>query len=525
MIRRRPPDSSARAASARVKAASATWYFSGAGLGSFVGADAVQDFMTVLRGGSIDPGKAQTLQAMGFLQPSDPSDPNSPLHLTEDAQPLLPPGGQRFVQLKPDVARYTPSSDPAHGTALYQNAVAGMEHFANTAQNMLPAPDASDGSSGAGTANAGTDSDDPNNDSTDNNGRETQPGSSAQGPTNAPAGIRKVEPEEGDGAVGPDGENAPRDMAPGPKAAESTNSSVPEFGDQTLLQKTSSNATNTQQDAPDNPVPTTDAEGGRAQNEDEKGALNRMRAIEMHIRLNAEAYADKAASFRNAGNLTDAEAAQNNARAEKQRADGLAYAISQIEALIKSSPNASSDPSSLRILDQAFHSWMNDKLRASYTKEADGGTRIGGPYGGSPKCNIALFDWLTGANVVAAKWLTRSDNGHARPAGSYNTNETQILGLSAEESQTWPHTDENGQEVKQTEWSGWEPKAGDIVTYGDTRSDAHATVSLGGGWHIGSSDYPGPEGTGQDAGININTDEFDHGTPGWFEKRMVRKPK
>jgi hypothetical protein len=179
--------------------------------------------------------------------------------------------------------------------------------------------------------------------------------------------------------------------------------------------------------------------------------------------LNAEAYADKAASFRNAGNLTDAEAAQNNARAEKQRADGLAYAISQIEALIKSSPNASSDPSSLRILDQAFHSWMNDKLRAP--------------------------------------------------------------GLSDGESQTWPHTDENGQEVKQTEWSGWEPKAGDIVTYGDTRSDAHATVSLGGGWHIGSSDYPGPEGTGQDAGININTDGFDHGTPGWFEKRMVRKPK
>jgi len=120
------------------------------------GANAVNDLLTVLRGGSIDPGKAQTLQDMGFLQPSDPSDPDSPLHLTEDAQPLLPPGAQRFVQLKPDVARYTPSPDPAHGSALYQNAVAGMEHFSNTARNMLPAP-ASVDSGGDGTANAGAD--------------------------------------------------------------------------------------------------------------------------------------------------------------------------------------------------------------------------------------------------------------------------------------------------------------------------------------------------------------------------------
>jgi len=33
------------------------------------------------------------------------------------------------VQIRPDFARYTPSPDPAHGSALYQNAVAGMEHF------------------------------------------------------------------------------------------------------------------------------------------------------------------------------------------------------------------------------------------------------------------------------------------------------------------------------------------------------------------------------------------------------------
>jgi hypothetical protein len=105
-----------------------------------VGANTVTDLMAVLRGRNIDQTRAETLQDMGFLQQSDPNDPASPLHLTEDAQRLLPPGAQRFVQLKPDVARYTPSPDPAHGSALYQNAVAGMEHFSNTAEKMLPAP-------------------------------------------------------------------------------------------------------------------------------------------------------------------------------------------------------------------------------------------------------------------------------------------------------------------------------------------------------------------------------------------------
>jgi hypothetical protein len=105
-----------------------------------VGATAVSDLMGVLQGRNIDQGRAEILQDMGFLQQSDPNDPSSPLHLTEDAQRLLTPGGQRFVQLKPDLARYTPSPDPAHGSVLYQNAIAGMERFSNTAERMLPEP-------------------------------------------------------------------------------------------------------------------------------------------------------------------------------------------------------------------------------------------------------------------------------------------------------------------------------------------------------------------------------------------------
>jgi hypothetical protein len=76
---------------------------------------------------------------MGFLHPGDPANPAAPLRVTEDAQRLLPPGVQRFVQLKPEVARYTTSPDPAHGSVLYQNAVAGMEHFSNTADTLIPA--------------------------------------------------------------------------------------------------------------------------------------------------------------------------------------------------------------------------------------------------------------------------------------------------------------------------------------------------------------------------------------------------
>jgi len=106
-----------------------------------VGANAVRTLTGVLRGRGIDEARANTLQAMGFLQQRDPDDPSSPLHLTEDAQRLLPPGGQRRVQITPERVRYTPSADPAHGSALYQNAVAGMQRFSDTAERTLPAQD------------------------------------------------------------------------------------------------------------------------------------------------------------------------------------------------------------------------------------------------------------------------------------------------------------------------------------------------------------------------------------------------
>ena len=105
-----------------------------------VGSNAVKHLTNVLRGEKIGEGRANTLAAMGLLRQSDPGNPTSPLHVTEDAQRLFPPGVQRFVQLKPEIARYTPSPDPSPGSALYQNAVAGMERFSKTAERMTPAP-------------------------------------------------------------------------------------------------------------------------------------------------------------------------------------------------------------------------------------------------------------------------------------------------------------------------------------------------------------------------------------------------
>ena len=105
-----------------------------------VGSNAMKHLTNVLRGEKIGEGRANTLTDMGLLRQSDPGNPTSPLHVTEDAQRLLPPGVQRFVQLKPELARYTASPDPAPGSALYQNAVAGMERFSKTAERMTPAP-------------------------------------------------------------------------------------------------------------------------------------------------------------------------------------------------------------------------------------------------------------------------------------------------------------------------------------------------------------------------------------------------
>jgi hypothetical protein len=150
-----------------------------------VGANAVSDFMAVLRGRDIDQGRAETLQDMGFLHQSDPSDPISPLHLTEDAQRLLTPGGQRFVQLKPDMARYNPSPDPAHGSVLYQNAIAGMDRFSNTARRMLPARvSVSQANSEPGSA-----------------GAPTQPDLSRPQTPYAAAGTPKIFPGAGDQSV------------------------------------------------------------------------------------------------------------------------------------------------------------------------------------------------------------------------------------------------------------------------------------------------------------------------------------
>ena len=53
-----------------------------------IGAKAVKDLGSVVRGGRMDPAQAEILKNKGLLHPSDPGDPESPLHVTSDAKPL-----------------------------------------------------------------------------------------------------------------------------------------------------------------------------------------------------------------------------------------------------------------------------------------------------------------------------------------------------------------------------------------------------------------------------------------------------
>lgn len=102
-----------------------------------LGAKATNDLRTVLTGGQIERGKAETLKAMGFLQ-GDPANPAAPLRVTEDAQHLFPPGIQKAVALKTDQLRYAPQAVDAHGQVLYKTAVNGMQRFAESAKRKLP---------------------------------------------------------------------------------------------------------------------------------------------------------------------------------------------------------------------------------------------------------------------------------------------------------------------------------------------------------------------------------------------------
>lgn len=103
-----------------------------------LGAKATNDLRNVLTGGQIGEWKAATLKAMGLLQQSDPANPGAPLHVTEDAQHLMPPGVQKAVALKGDQLRYRPQAVDDHGKILYRHSVAGMQRFADTAKRMVP---------------------------------------------------------------------------------------------------------------------------------------------------------------------------------------------------------------------------------------------------------------------------------------------------------------------------------------------------------------------------------------------------
>ena len=104
-----------------------------------LGAKAVKDLSSALRGGSIDPTVAQTLKNKGLLHPSDPGDPNSPPNVTSDAKPLFPGTMQRAITAKPEAFRYAHvAQTPAD--ALNLLARGGMQRMADTARRLLPKP-------------------------------------------------------------------------------------------------------------------------------------------------------------------------------------------------------------------------------------------------------------------------------------------------------------------------------------------------------------------------------------------------
>jgi len=113
-----------------------------------LGARATGELRQALTGGKLDPGKAATLKAMGFLADGPPTPEASARrgqdgqpNVTDDAQHLFPPGVQRAVALKPGALRFAPTPEDGAvppGKILYQNAVNGAQRVADAARRMIP---------------------------------------------------------------------------------------------------------------------------------------------------------------------------------------------------------------------------------------------------------------------------------------------------------------------------------------------------------------------------------------------------
>lgn len=171
-------------------------------------------------------------------------------------------------------------------------------------------------------------------------------------------------------------------------------------------------------------------------------------------------------------------------------------AITQIEKMIADSPSRARDPRRLKTLSSAFDKWMDPKLQGSYAGPGRGGNRQEDTFSGSDKCNVFLFDSLVQAGFSASTLLHPGTKNPAL-AGKWNDPAFNPAGLGVKEVQSFdPSTGPDGK------WSS-ATGPGEVATYGDANaraSDAHAAISLGGGWLINASDSPVYN---QPAGINI----------------------
>jgi hypothetical protein len=291
-------------------------------------------------------------------------------------------------------------------------------------------------------------------------------------------------------------------------------------GTETPLPNSTGGAINPQPDARQNPSAKFDSEGHRLQTPDETEALNRMKSIQQNVMQGAESFFDKARELEKNGDVDGARAADDSARAEKDKALRLTQSISQIEGMIRNTLVGGSDSAHLRVLDAAFHLWVGKlpsgkPLGGTYNIGGEGGTRTGGDFTGANKCNVAQYDTLVNSGIVNADSLTRKDTGHPVNAFTYNRKGFNVSGLSGvSDDQEWDGTRFVG-----------DASPGDVISFGgNSGAWAHVATSLGNGWHIGASESDKDDAFGQDKGININADEYSHSQEG-FDARRVRSPK
>jgi len=98
-----------------------------------IGAKAVSDLETVLRGGSIEPGNARILKQIGLLKPARMPDGTRRLAITDDVLPLLSKSEQDAVASNPKAFRVVHTKGPP-ADGLNRLVDGGRQRFADTAK-------------------------------------------------------------------------------------------------------------------------------------------------------------------------------------------------------------------------------------------------------------------------------------------------------------------------------------------------------------------------------------------------------